>query len=106
MRILKTDTDNQREQIQNDRDFISSVLDEIFLICREDKNFLKVRKNVETVDAEMKTILEKLETQNSLLNRSITLKNDILKKLSILDNENENMKIELLKKLGSELWEF
>jgi len=103
MRILKTDTDNQREQIQNDRDFISSVLDEIFLICREDKNFLKVRKNVETVDAEMKTILEKLETQNSLLNRSITLKNDILKKLSILDNENENMKIELLKKLGSEL---
>jgi len=101
MNIVKSDANTKLEQIQNNRDFISSVLDEIFIICREDENFLKVRKGVESIDFELSTIQEKLEKQNSLINRSESLKKDIVTKLSIIENENEEMKIELLRRLGS-----
>jgi len=101
MNIVKSDANTKLEQIQNNRDFISSVLDEIFIICREDENFLKVRKGVESIDFELSTIQEKLEKQNSLINRSESLKKDIIIKLSIIENENEEMKIELLRRLGS-----
>ena len=105
MNIVKSDANTKLEQIQNNRDFISSVLDEIFIICREDENFLKVRKGVESIDFELSTIQEKLEKQNSLINRSESLKKDIVTKLSIIENENEEMKIELLRRLGSAIWE-
>jgi len=105
MNIVKSDANTKLEQIQNNRDFISSVLDEIFIICREDENFLKVRRGVESIDSELSMIQDKLEKQNSLINRSESLKKDIVTKLSIIENENEEMKIELLRRLGSAIWE-
>lgn len=106
MKIVKTDANNRVEHIKNNRDFISSALDEIFVICREDGNFVKARSKVQGLDGEVAVLQQQVNKQNNLLEKSQSIKSDILTKLSILENENENVKNELLRKLGSTLWEY
>ncbi len=103
MKIIKSNANSSLEQIQNNRDFISSALDEIFLICREDDNFAKSRKKVESIDTEANNLQFKIDKQNNLLQQSKHIKNELLTKLSILESENENVKNTLLRKLGSTL---
>lgn len=103
MRIAKTDSYTKVEQKQNNRDFISSVLDEIFLICKEDKQFDKVKRKIEKINETVDNIQMKINRQNELLTKSGEIKNSITRRLSILDNENFRMKNELLENLGSSL---
>jgi len=103
MRIKKTDTYQRIEQKQNNRDFISSVLDEVFLICREDSHFQSVRNKAHDVDLILNELKKKVARQDSLLEKSSLLKKDILMKIKILDNNCLHMRSTLLEQLGSEL---
>lgn len=104
MIISKTDSYLRIEQKQNNRDFISSVLDEIFLICKEDKHFSRIRSKINGIGETVNNIQMKVVKQDELLNQSKRIRDDVTKKVSILDNENFKMKVELLEKLGSSIW--
>ena len=102
MNIVKSDADSRLEQIQNNRDFISSVLNEIFLICKVDDSFIEVGDKIKEMSEEVNLVKEKLEKQDQLLSESTQLKIDVEKKIQILDKENSRIRKELLTKLGSE----
>ena len=103
MRIVKTDSDLKIEQIQNNRDFISSVLDEIFLICRNDVVFKSVKNKIGDVDTQVETFNKKLEKQTSLVSHAKEIEKDVRQKIAIIDEQNEKMKDALLEQLGSSL---
>ncbi|MCK5606006.1 hypothetical protein KAR91_29175 [Candidatus Pacearchaeota archaeon] len=103
MRITKTGSYQRLAEKQTNKDFISSILDEIFIICREDKHFSDVRKKAAEVDLALNEIRKKVSKQDSLLEKSSSLKNDVAMKIKILDNSCLQMRSELLEQLGSEL---
>jgi len=100
---VKTDSDSKLEQIQNNRDFISSVLDEIFLICRSDSAFHEVKTQIEGVDDKLETFNKRLRKQTNLLEQSNQIEQDVKQKIAILNDQTFKMRAELLEQLGSSI---
>lgn len=104
MRIIETDTYKGLEQNQNSKDFVSSITNVIFTICKEDNQFKSVKENITYVDESINVLKKKLDKSNRLISKSQAIKLDVEKKIHILDNENLRTKHELLEALGSSLW--
>mgnify|MGYP006863439661 CR=1 FL=1 len=83
-------------------DLIPTVIDHIFTICKEDKNF-NVKENINNVDEKLVFVNKKISKQNSLIEQSNTIKNDLLVKIKKLDDESFRIKYKILESLGSEL---
>jgi len=106
MKIVETDTYSRLEQKQNNRDFISSVLDAITAICKVDKHFAESKNNIHQIDETISDLNMKIQKQDGLLSQSQDIKRDLKKKISILDDENFSKKSELLESLGSTIWKY
>lgn len=83
-------------------DMISTIIDHVFTICKEDKNF-KMSSNVEKIDKKLTLINKKIEKQNSLVEQSDMLKINLINKIKRIDDESFKIKYKVLETLGSEL---
>jgi len=83
-------------------DIIPNVIDHIFTICKEDKNF-NIESNVKIIDKKITEINKKISKQKFLIEKSNDIKNDLLKKIKRLDDESFKIKYKVLEILGSEL---
>lgn len=95
---------NECEEIKRIKkhNLIPTVIDHIFTICKEDKNF-NIKKNIEEVDNKLSNLNKKLSKQKSLIEQSNGIKEDLLKKMKNIDDESFKIKLRVLETLGSEL---
>jgi hypothetical protein len=83
-------------------DLVPTVIDHIFTICKEDKNF-SIKDNIGKIDKKLSLIESKIKKQKSLMEQSDTIKNNLLKKIKKLDDESFRIKYKVLETLGSEI---
>lgn len=102
MEIKKTDPYSGKEHIHKKVDFLSLVLDQIFLICKADKHF-SVKKRIDEVELEIEVLKKKVSKQDSLLNQAEKISTEINEKQSSLESKNFKIRVDLLEALGSEL---
>jgi len=102
MRIIETVPKWKQEQKENNEDFLSTVLNQVFAIAKQDKNFSSKRKN-DNLDEEIKTLETKIKKQQNLLEQAKKIEDETFKKVKDLDEQNFAMKSRLLEILGSEL---
>ena len=86
----------------NKDELIPTVLEHIFVICKEDKHFDLKEKNT-VVDNKLNLVNSKLKKQNSLFEQSEKIKKDLLEKLKNIDDESFTLKYKILETLGSEI---
>jgi len=100
--IIKTHSRKTLEHNQKNDDFISEVIDRIFLICREDENFNEADK-LNSIDEKISLLREKINKQDQLLVKSKQMKVSLKRKMDELDNGILSEKAQLLESLGSEI---
>ena len=100
MNIVKTVPQWKVEHKQNEK-FLSTVLDKIFAISKQDDSFSIKNKNVK-LDGEIKRLISKCNKQKSLLEKANQIETDINKKITDIEEQNFSMKSRLLEILGSE----
>lgn len=104
MKVKKTSLGEKLEQNKNpsSENFISEVVDRIFLICMNDPNF-KVREKLQSVENQLKTEQKKTAKQEGLLSEAERIKIEVTRKISELDEDTLSLRETLLESLGSEL---
>lgn len=84
------------------KELIPQVVERIFHTCRNDPSF-HLKDEIEVIENRMQALVKKIKKQDYLLTESEKLKNDLTKRVELLDNENNNKQTQLLEDLGSEL---
>jgi len=102
VKIIKTDSRKTLEHNQKHDDFISEVIDRIFLICREDENFNETER-LDSIDEKISVLQTKIKKQDKLLEQSKGMKISLKRKLDELDNRILTERSQLLESLGSEI---
>jgi len=102
MKIIKTDSLVSIEHNQKQEDIMSSALNHIFLICKEDKEFQN-KVNVNDLDLAIEELKLKISKQDDLAKKSLATKEKITSGISSLDENNNETRSQLLESLGSEL---
>ena len=102
MKIIKTDSLVSIEHNQKQEDIMSSALNHIFLICKEDKEF-QSKVNVDDLDIVIEDLKIKVVKQNELAKKSAMTREKITLGISSLDESNNETRSQLLESLGSEL---
>ena len=92
----------RNEPKRNTQELLPQIVERIFAICRSDPNF-RLKDELEIVENNIQAFQQKIERQNELLEQSSNLKNDLLKRLKILENQNESKQIHLIESIGGEL---
>jgi len=104
MRVKKTSLGEKLEQNKNpsSENFISEVVDRIFLICMNDQNF-EVREKLQSVENQLENQRKKVARQEGLLSEADRIKTEVTEKISELDEDTLSLRETLLESLGSEL---
>lgn len=102
MKILANESYSRVKKTKKRKDLIPLIVDRIFLICKEDKNF-SIRTELSQVDEKLKIVKGKLQKQNALLKQANELQENITEKAATLDDESFKIKVKVLESLGSEL---
>lgn len=97
MRIIKEESFKLEQKKSSD--FISNILNRIFLVCKNDKNF-KLKNQTEKIEVQVDNIQEKVDNQNKLIRQADDLYKDVSKRVNILDSENSTLKTNLIESLG------
>ena len=84
-------------------DSITGIIDEIFLICKEDKTYFRNAK-YDTVEKELNLLEDKLNKQVNLVKESEDIEKQLNEKNKTLEDFIQKKKFEILSSLGSELW--
>ena len=92
----------EREQKENNEDFLSTVLNQVFAIAKTDKHF-SVKDKSDMVENEIKLLGAKVVKQKKLLDKAKVIEDETAKKLKDIDEQNFAMKSRLLEILGSEI---
>lgn len=100
MEILKTDTNSKQEHITN-KETISTLLDEILLICKNDNRIFDNKKLV-TLEVQENELKEKIVKQERLINDSRNIERDLELRLNETSEFISSKRNELLRLLGSE----
>jgi hypothetical protein len=98
MRIIKSNLIFNLEHNNKKKNLILPIIDRILLISKKDKNFSNNNK-IEELDKSINTLKEKILKQEEFIIKSKTIKDDLLQKVSLVENENFNSKIKLLESL-------
>lgn len=88
------------EQKNISKEMLPEILDRIFMICKTDPNF-PLKNKVEALEDTISRMDKKIAKQEKLLEQAETIKKDLVKKISYLDDKNFQLKSELLDILGS-----
>lgn len=84
------------------RELLPQIVDRIFAVCRNDPNF-QLKDEMEIVENRMESLRQKIKKQELLLSQSNELSKDLMQRIEVLDNQNEQKQIELLESLGSDI---
>lgn len=80
-----------------------SVFDRIFAVCKKDPVF-KVNEKVEPLNEEVRDLEEKLQKNKEIITRADQYRKETERKVKLLDEQNYELKVSVLEKLGSEIW--
>ncbi len=83
-------------------DLIPTVIDHIFTICKEDKNFT-IKENIGKIDKKLSIAKNQISKQQKLMNQANNIKKELLEKIKRIDDESFKIKYKVLETLGSEL---
>jgi len=103
MKIEKSDKKIKLEELQKKKEFLPSILNEIFVICKEDKLFSNSVESTKDLDKKIKSLESRINKQSALLKKSGDLKNNINKKIELIESDIFKLRVKLLEQLGSEL---
>lgn len=84
------------------KEMLPQIIDRIFSICKTDPHF-KLKEEIESVEDRINIIENKNKKQLELLKKSEELTKDVKRRISLIDDDNESKRIELLENLGSEI---
>jgi len=95
---------NECEEMQRIRkhQLIPTVIDHIFTICKEDKNF-SIKDNIAKIDKKLIIAKSHIKKQQKLMEQSDSIKKELLEKIKRIDDESFKIKYKVLETLGSEL---
>lgn len=79
-----------------------SVFDRIFSVCKKDPVF-KVNEKVEPLNEEVRDLEEKLQKNKEIITRADQYRKETERKVKLLDEQNYELKVSVLEKLGSEI---
>ena len=100
MEILKSDTNSKQEHITN-KENISIILDEIILICKNDKTIFN-NENIIKLEAQEDEIKNKIVKQEGLITESRNIERTLELKTNEINEYIKMKRSELLTSLGSE----
>ena len=103
MKIEKVNQYPQIERLQKEDNFLSSLFNKVFLICKENKDFMSKRQQFGELDIAIDELENRDEKQNSLLEQSSSLKQNVSRKVQLLGDENFRTRAQLLESLGREI---
>jgi uncharacterized protein YutD len=92
---------NKDIPLKSDKIILSDVLNRMFLICREDKNFIGISNQSVELDKKISNLQKKIEKYNEFINKFKLFKKDIRTKLVILQNENNETKNSLVQLMSN-----
>ena len=101
MKLIRIDVQENREQKYKKEEFITNVVEQIFLICKNDRNFQL--EGSTKIDEEIENIKIKVNNKNQLIQKSNEMKKTIIEKINELENENKKIKNNLLESLGQKI---
>lgn len=84
------------------QELLPQIADRIFSVCKSDPSF-HLKDELEIIENKVLTFQRKIQRQDSLLKQSEEIERDILQRITILDDHNEQKQTELLESIGSEL---
>lgn len=90
------------DQIVRSQELLPQIVDRIFSVCKSDPSF-HLKDELEIIENKVLSLQRKIQKQDSLLKQSEEIEKDILQRMSILDDHNQQKQIELLESIGSEL---
>lgn len=96
MKIEKVDQHSVPQEL------FPQVVDRIFSVCKSDPSF-HLKDELEIIENKMLSLQRKIEKQDSLIEQSNNLKKDIIQRIEIISEHNQQKQIELLESIGSEL---
>ena len=85
------------------KNFHSDIISRIYSICKTDPSF-QLKEDIQNIEEHERILKDKISKQDDLLERSKGIKNDVLKRISNLEDKNIDLKNTLLERLGSEIW--
>jgi len=103
MKIVKVNPTPILDKIKKEHNFLSTIFNNIFLICKSDPSFSTKKIEVDKLDEILSETNEKLKKHSDMLNKSTEIKYEFIRKIDIIEKENTKLKSTLLDKLGSEL---
>jgi len=84
------------------KELLPQVLLRIFSICKTDPNF-PLKDRLHEIEGEVHSMQQKLQRQISLHDKSVSLREDLQKRVEVLKHKNYDTKSRLLEELGSEI---
>lgn len=100
MEIIKSNTAMNLEQRKNG-DFLTTILDSIFAISKNDKNF-SVRDKSDKISNKIGDLTKKINEKQTLLDKALMIEKNTLKTLKDYEEQNTSLKTKLLEILGGE----
>lgn len=91
------------EDVSSHEELIPQIIKRIFAICRNDDHFA-LKNDIKELSEETKILQEKLQKKESMLGQSRQVKKELSSRISVLDQDNESLRIQLLEAMGSEEW--
>jgi transposase len=83
-------------------ELIPTVIDHIFTICKEDKNFT-IQERIGKIDSRLTQANTQISKHKKLLNQSNKIKKELLEKIKAIDDESFKIKYKVLETLGSDI---
>ena len=95
-------SESRIKKVKESPEFITSIVDQIFLICKEDKSFT-IKDKIKSANNQLEILEDKVRKQNILLEQAMTLKENINSKITSIEEDSFRTKVILLESLGSEI---
>ena len=90
------------EKETDHRELLPQIVDRIFAVCRNDPNF-HLKDEMEIVENRMESLRQKIAKQIELLEQSNMLSKDLMQRIDIIENQNDDSQMKLLESLGSDI---
>ena len=90
------------EKETDHRELLPQIVDRIFAVCRNDPNF-HLKDEMEIVENRMESLRQKIVKQVKLLEQSNILSKDLMQRIDIIENQNDDSQMKLLESLGSDI---
>ena len=103
MNIIEIIESPNLEKIKKEENFLSTMFDKVFMICKQNSLFNETSNVVNEIDSKIEILDKKIKKQESLIEQADSMNKDLTRKYNSLSNENFNLRAKLLEMLGSEI---